>query len=120
MKEVSRSTLVLVSLALVVSTVRAADPAYVGKWKFNQAKSTLTGDTATIGSAPGGMMQFSSQGFTYTFKLDGKEYPMPDGGTTAWKATSANVWDVKNHMKAKCPPPTAYRSAGTCWRSLAR
>ncbi len=101
MKEVSRGVLVLVSLALVVSTVRAADPAYVGKWKINQAKSTLTGDTVTIGPAPGEMMQFSSQGFTYTFKLDGKDYPMPDGGTTAWTATSANVWDVKNQMKGK-------------------
>ena len=39
MKEVSRGTLVLVSLALVVSTVRAADPAYVGKWKFNRQKA---------------------------------------------------------------------------------
>jgi len=73
----------------------------LGKWKFNAAKSTLTGDTATIETAPDGMMQFSSQGFQYKFKLDGKEYPTPDGGTTAWSATSPDVWDVTNRMKGK-------------------
>jgi hypothetical protein len=81
--------------------VAAADPAHVGKWKFNAAKSSLTGDTATIENAPDGMMQFNSQGFQYKFKLDGKEYPMPDGGTTAWVATADDVWDVTNKMKGK-------------------
>jgi hypothetical protein len=47
------------------------------------------------------MMQFSSQGFVYKFKLDGKEYPTPDAGTTAWKATSADVWDVTNRINGK-------------------
>ena len=66
------------------------------------------------------MMQFSSQGFTYTFKLDGKDYPMPDGGTTAWTATSANVWDVKNQMKGKVSATYHLSLSGACWRSLAR
>jgi hypothetical protein len=87
--------------ALAGSTTRAADAAYVGTWKLNTAKSVLAGDTVTIGSAAGGMMQFSSQGFAYAFKLDGHEYPTPDGGTTAWTATSTKVWDVKNQMHGK-------------------
>jgi len=47
------------------------------------------------------MTTFSSQGFSYQFKLDGKEYPMPDGGTTSWTATSATVWDVTNRLNGK-------------------
>jgi len=98
MKTVMRFVL---SAALCVVAVSAADPAYVGKWKLNTAKTSVTGDTVTIENAAGGMMKFNSQGYEYTFKTDGKEYPMPDGGTTSWKATSADVWDVTNHMKGK-------------------
>jgi hypothetical protein len=99
MKVALRSLVVVTVLAGIAQA--AADPAFVGRWKFNAAKSTLTGDTATIENAPDGMMQFNSQGFQYKFKLDGKEYPMPDGGTTAWTETSADVWDVTNRMKGK-------------------
>jgi hypothetical protein len=99
MKLVAR---VLLALVVFVATANAAaDPAYVGKWRFNPAKSTLAGDTVTIENAPDGMMQFNSQGFVYKFTLDGKEYPTPDGGTTAWTATSADVWDVTNRMNGK-------------------
>ena len=101
MRTVVRGLVVLACVVLVGVAIGAADPAYVGKWKFNQAKSTVTGDTVTIGPAANGMMQFSSQGFSYTFKLDGKDYPMPDGGTTSWKETSPTVWDVTNHMGGK-------------------
>lgn len=90
-----------IAAVLVVAPVLAADPAYVGKWKVNPAKSVVTGDTVTIESTAGGMMQFSSQGVVYTFKTDGKEYPMPNGGTTAWTATSATVWDVTNRLNGK-------------------
>jgi len=92
----------ILAAGLVVATALAADPAYVGKWKINTAKSTLTGDTATIsGAGADGMMEFNSQGFQYKFKLDGKEYPMPNGGTTAWTQTSPDVWDVTNKLGGK-------------------
>jgi len=42
-----------VAVTLLGATVWAADPAYIGKWKFNAAKSALTGDTVTIESAAG-------------------------------------------------------------------
>jgi hypothetical protein len=101
MKSAARRLFLFLLVILAVSAVRAADPAFVGKWKFNQAKSKVTGDTVTIGPAANGMMQFSSQGFSYTFKLDGKDYPMPDGGMTAWKETSKTAWDVTNHLNGK-------------------
>jgi hypothetical protein len=101
MRAGTRRAVAVVSVVLLAAAARAADPAYIGKWKFNQAKSAVSGDTVTIGPAAGGMMEFNSQGFAYTFKLDGKDYPTPDGGTTAWTATSADVWDVTNRMNGK-------------------
>ena len=50
-------------IVLVGVTLVAADPAYVGKWKLNTAKSQLTGDTVTISKAADGMMAFDGQGF---------------------------------------------------------
>ena len=88
-------------MVFAVALLSAADPAYVGKWKFNASKSVLTGETATIENTSDGMMQFQSQGFTYKFKLDGKEYPSPDGSTTAWKAVSADSWDVTFRRNGK-------------------
>jgi hypothetical protein len=98
MKNLTRA---LVAAAFIVTTVFAADPPYVGKWKINQAKSNVAGATVTIANAPNGMMSFESQGYTYTFKTDGTDYPTPDGGTTAWTATSPTVWDVTNKLRGK-------------------
>jgi hypothetical protein len=98
MKNISRA---LLAAACLMTTVIAADPAYVGKWKLNSSKSSMTGDTVTIENIADGMLQFSAQGFTYKFKLDGKEYPMPSGGTTAWTATEPDVWDVANRLNGK-------------------
>jgi len=92
---------VLLAALFLVSTALAAAPPYVGKWKVNPSKSQISGDTVSIVSAPNGMMAFNSQGFAYTFKLDGKEYPMPNGGTTAWTAASATAWDVSNKVNGK-------------------
>jgi hypothetical protein len=76
----------LLAIALVVTGTLPGDAPYMGKWKLNPAKSELAGDTMTIENVAGGMVQFSSQGFTYKYKLDGKEYPLPDGGTMTWTA----------------------------------
>jgi hypothetical protein len=98
----------LLTAGVLVGTVSAAaDPPYVGKWKFNAARSQLTGDTAAIEKTPDGMMQFSSQGYVYKFRPDGKEYPAPDGGTTAWTATAPDTWDVTNRLNGKVT--TTYR-----------
>ena len=94
-------TRALVAAAFIVTTVVAADPPYVGTWKINESKSHVTGSTVTLASAPNGMMSFESQGFTYTFRTDGKDYPMPDGGTTTWTAASPTVWDGTNKLNGK-------------------
>src|SRR5829696_7409827 len=81
-------------VVLVGASLVAADPSYVGKWKLNTAKSQLTGDTVTISKAADGMMTFDGQGFKYSFKTDGKEYPTPDGATASWTQTSPDAYDV--------------------------
>src|SRR5215470_4926680 len=79
----------------------AADAPYLGKWRMNVAKSDVTGQTLTIEKTASGMMRYESGGFVYEFKTDGKEYPMPDGGTTSWKAVDAKTWDVTNRRNGK-------------------
>src|SRR5262245_14973567 len=91
----------LIVSAVFSAGVLAADAPYIGKWRFNPVKSTLTGDTVTIENVTGGMMQFNSQGFTYKFRLDGKSYPTPDGGTTTWAVTNPDEWDVTNRLGGK-------------------
>jgi hypothetical protein len=92
MKTRLRATAALVVLLGV--SLAAADPAYVGKWKLNAAKSQLTGDTVTISKAADGTMTFDGQGFKYSFKTDGKEYPTPDGATASWTQASPDAYDV--------------------------
>jgi hypothetical protein len=79
----------------------AADASYVGKWKFNASRSQVTGQTVVIEKTPSGSMRYEAAGFVYTFNVDGKEYPMPDSGTTSWKAIDAKTWDVTNRRNGK-------------------
>lgn len=89
------------SIALFSATVlTAADAPYFGKWKVDASKSKVQG-TATIAKLPSGDYKYDGSGFVYTFKLDGKEYPMPDGGTTSWKAINDTTWEVTNRANGK-------------------
>ena len=101
-----RATAALVMLAGV--SLVAAEPAYVGKWKFNAARSQLTGDTVTISSGADGTMTFDGQGFKYSFKVDGKEYPTPDGARASWTQSEPDAWDVT--IKAGGKVVVSYRA----------
>jgi hypothetical protein len=83
------------------SVATAADAPYIGKWKVNPAKSKATGQTVTIEKTASGAMRYESGGIAYEFKLDGKEYPLPDGGTTSWKAVDLKTWEVTNRRNGK-------------------
>jgi len=90
---------VLAGSTLVVS---AADPSFNGTWKLNLAKSQMTGQTLTISkAAAAGQMHFDMQGFSYDFDLTGKDFPTPDGGTTAWKQVNPTTWDATNKANGK-------------------
>jgi hypothetical protein len=88
---------VLVGAAALV----AQAPSFAGTWKLNLAKSQLAGQTVTIQKKSSGLMHFDSQGFAYDFDLTGKEYPMPDGGTTAWRQVNATTWEAINRANGK-------------------
>lgn len=81
--------------------ITAAAPGYFGKWKMDAAKSDFGDTTFTISQTPSGEMQFSADGQTYTFKIDGKDYPAMFGGTAAWKSTDATTWEVSNKLNGR-------------------
>ena len=89
----------LLLIVLAVSPATASDVTYFGKWKLNPSKSQLTDSIVTFEKSPSGDYRFDQGGFTYYFRLDGKEYPMPNGGTTSWKAVSADTWEATNRNK---------------------
>ena len=93
-------TLACIVAFLSAAAVAAADAPYFGKWQVNSAKSQLT-SVVTMEKLPSGEYRFNQDGFIYNFQLDGKEYPMPDGGTTAWKAVDDKTWEVTNRANGK-------------------
>ncbi len=95
-----RGITVTITLA-AASVLAAADAPYIGKWKLNPDKSRLTGGTVTIEKTASGPMRFEMSGVSYTFNVDGREYPTPDGGTASWKAVNATSWEVTIRMNGK-------------------
>lgn len=103
-----RRTLVVAALVLLASGIvastqsdRAADLPYAGKWKLNVAKSDFGETTVTFAQSASGQMQFTAQGQSYTFQVDGKDYPSLFGRTAAWKQIDANTWETANKQNGK-------------------
>jgi|SRR5580698_7442082 hypothetical protein len=88
-------------LLTAITILSAADAPYIGKWKLNPEKSKLTGDIANLEKMPDGSIHIQGGDTGFTFKLDGMEYPMPDGGTTAWKPLDANTWERVDRANGK-------------------
>ncbi len=83
---------ILPALALA-GILAAAENPFTGTWKLNPAKSKFTGDTVKYESTPSGDIKETAAGQSYTFKLDGREYPAPFGRTAAWKQLGERVWE---------------------------
>ena len=69
------------------ATVPAASP-FTGKWKFNAAKSKLSGATDSVAAAGPNTWKFAYGTFSWTVKADGSDQPTPFGSTVALKALS--------------------------------
>lgn len=95
-----RTAVFLAVLAAAVS-LAAADLPWVGQWKINVAKSNYGEWTVTYADVGGGDMQATVDGRTWKFKMDGKDYPDPWGGTSAWKQVDASNWETVNKLKGK-------------------
>ncbi|MEN3339941.1 MAG: hypothetical protein V7647_3617 [Acidobacteriota bacterium] len=99
-----RTRVIGCAVAIAMSVAGAASaqgPTFAGKWKLNMAKSQLTGQTVTFEKKQNGLIHFDSQGFAYDFALDGKEHPLPDGSTTAWKQVNPTTWDSTSRVNGK-------------------
>jgi hypothetical protein len=72
------SALVLSASGILASaqTQRATDLPYAGKWKLNVARSDFGETTITFARTGSGQMQFTTAGQSYTFQVDGKDYPV--------------------------------------------
>jgi hypothetical protein len=73
---------------------KAGDLPYAGKWKLNVAKSDFGETTIGFTKAPSGQMQFTAMGMSYSFEVDGKDYPSFLGRTATWKQIDPNAWET--------------------------
>lgn len=87
----------------VLATVYAADSPFVGTWKLNPARSEFTGTTITLEPGGAGEMKATAEGQTYTFKMDGKDYPTPFGMTAAWTQVDPATWKTVYKMPNNGP-----------------
>ncbi|MGD0869884.1 MAG: hypothetical protein ABSB88_10060 [Bryobacteraceae bacterium] len=85
----------------VTGVMMAADSPFVGKWKLNTAKSKFTGMTTTYEALPTGEMQATSEGQSYKFKVDGKEYPTAFGAGATWKQLDPTSWETTYRLDGK-------------------
>jgi hypothetical protein len=89
-----------VGIACLVAILAAENP-FAGTWKLNPAKSKLTGDTVTYERTESGQIRSTAGGLTYTFRLDGREYPAPLGYTAAWRQRDERTWETVNRLNGK-------------------
>jgi len=92
------ATALAVLLALATSLAAAESP-FAGTWKFDPAKSKLTGDTMKFEKTPEGEIRWSGSGLTYTFKVDGKVYKGPFDEAVVWKQINDTTWQTTNTEK---------------------
>ena len=79
----------------------AADLPYAGKWRINLAKSDFGETTISSAQTGAGQMQYTADGMSYTFRMDGKDYPSLFGRTAAWKQIDANTWETIGKLNGK-------------------
>jgi hypothetical protein len=98
-----RQWIVLAGLvvALTPAALAAAELPWVGKWKINVAKSDFAEETVTYTATAGGEFQWTAAGMTGKFKMDGKDYPDPTGGTEAWRQIDASNWETVYKLAGK-------------------
>lgn len=95
---------VLCSIAMLLASsviMSAADAAYFGTWKFNQAKSDL-GPTEIVVTKSGDEFHLTDiEKKSYSFKMDGRGYREPYGSTVTWKQLTDHSWDAAYVLNAK-------------------
>jgi hypothetical protein len=84
----------------------AADDPFVGKWKFNNAQSKVTGGLQVIQDLCGNKYEFTFGVESWNVWVNGGDQPSGYGDTVSCKETGPNTWLVvhKNGQQgyAKC------------------
>jgi hypothetical protein len=97
-----RSVLAIALLATSWCQMLNAGSPFDGTWKFNPAKSQLTGDTFTYSAAAAGKIHFSNgASYDYDFGLDGKPYPTPSGYTVTWVKDGELAWNTESSFEGR-------------------
>jgi hypothetical protein len=86
----------------------AADPAYVGRWKVNEAKSDR-GIALTFEPTDSGDLRLLEGGRTTVVRFDGKEYPHPLGGVVRWVRIDERSWQTTYAKDGKVLGDATYR-----------
>jgi plastocyanin len=79
---------------LTLATTAFAQSPLTGTWKFNEAKSKITGDSVHFAPAADGAVKFSNAYGNYTFKFDGAPVTTSMGATAQWTKVDENTWQV--------------------------
>ena len=82
------------------ATVPAASP-FAGKWKFDAAKSVVTGTTDSVAAAGPNAWKFTYGSFSWNVKADGTDQPTPFGNTLSLKVVSPAKWEFTNKTNGK-------------------
>lgn len=86
---------------MAAAGLAAADPPYVGQWKFNPARSDFGQFTMLYEQLPDGQMKVTAEGQTATFKIDGNDYPTPWGDTMSYKSIDDHSWETTGKLNGK-------------------
>ena len=87
-----RALQLLLLALLITGSLWAADDAFVGKWKLNPSKSTLT-DQMKVGSAGGNKYVLDFGGAPETIVADGTDQPANFGTTFAITIVAPDHWE---------------------------
>jgi hypothetical protein len=88
-----RLFLLLLLVAIVAITLRAASGSFVGKWKLNPEKSTLH-DQMKVTSAGTNRYAFDFGGGAEVIVVNGTDQPGLEGSTLAVTAEAPRIWKV--------------------------
>lgn len=81
-------------LVMSVNSIAAQHAAYLGQWKMNPEKSDYRSMTVTVEDKGNGLYQVTEWGQSYSFRIDGKEYPSPMGTVSRWRQPAADTWEA--------------------------
>jgi len=92
----------------------AAENAWYGTWKMDQAKSHLTGQTFTYTKEANGLDEYSDGVTTYQFTANGIDYPTLGGQTESWTFTGPDAWKVTDKLNGTVTSTSDVKLSPNC------